>query len=532
MATLASDAAAPVESTPAANHHVIVPAPIATADQHVCFICLQNDTDTPNAIWVNPCPCSLEAHEGCMLQWIAEMETSGTRSKGGFKCPACKASIQLEQPFDRFLAIRDRLYREYSRVSPVILLLVVAGGTVAGMSSYGYVAASVFAGTDGAGRWLGLPPRGRIPASAVPLAALKLSIIGPSLVVWRWLPPLGSFVSLPASMLYGAWLIAQENFPTWPPSSEWAFTVMPLVHLSYTFLFYDLFGPLERRLNRALRGQPPTEEPAALEEQARQAAPAPEAAAADPQGEPDGILAAFATLGRTILDLFDGRVEGEVNIEVEVDVEDGEEGLDFRIGGRGDNAHRLDDRDAIEGEDEFQILRENAARQPAPEQPRPAEAVQDQHQPAQQPAAAPPAPEAPRQNQPPVPNNNNNNNNNQNQNQRRNNNAAANARDPSLFTLLINSIVSPLLLPAISYGIGELIRAALPKSLTTPPEGRPPTGLLQKRWGRSLVGGCLFTVLRDAFALYTKYKRVQVKLKRKIKNVEKKVGRGTADGRA
>lgn len=200
MATPASDAASPVESTPTSSH-VIVPAPIATADQHVCFICLQNDTDTPSATWVNPCPCSLEAHEDCMLQWIAEMETSGTRSKGGFKCPACKAPILIEQPFDRFLAIRDHLYRQYSAASPIILALVLSGGTVAGMASYGYVAASVFAGHDRVGRWLGLHSQGHIAVTMVPLAAIKLCLIGPGLVITRWLPLVGSIVGLPMFVL-------------------------------------------------------------------------------------------------------------------------------------------------------------------------------------------------------------------------------------------------------------------------------------------------------------------------------------------
>ena len=549
MASPASDAATPVQSTPAASH-VIIPAPIATTDQHVCWICLQNDTDTPNATWVNACPCSLEAHEDCLLQWIAEMETSRTRSKGGFKCPACKAPIQIEEPFDRFLAIRDHLYRQYSAASPIILSLVFTGGAAAGMASYGYVVASVFAGRDRVGRWLGLQSQGHMRWTAVPMAVLKLSSIGPGLVISHWAPFLRSVVGLPISLLvsnlptrllgtyslltpsvqYAASLVSQEDFPTWPPSPGWAFTFMPLVQLSYMYLFDDLFGPLDMRLNRALRRQRPAEEPAALEEQAQQVAPAPEPAAgaqvAGRQRAPAGILASLANFTRTVLDLFEGPVEGEVNIEVEVG-----ENFELRIDGGGDeehdelDEHHLEGGDVLEGGDEFQILHENGAHQRVPEQPRPAEAVENQHQAAVRPADAPPAPEPARQNQPPAPNNNN-----QNQNQRRNNNAVANPRDPSPFTVITNSIVSSLLLPVISYSIGALIRLAVPKAWSTPPLRKPPTGLLQQRWSRSLVGGCLYVVLRDVLELYTKYRRVQVKLRRKVKNVEKKAGRGTAAG--
>jgi hypothetical protein len=69
--------------------------------------------------------------------------------------------------------------------------------------------------------------------------------------------------------------------------------------------------------------------------------------------------------------------------------------------------------------------------------------------------------------------------------------------------------------------MGELIRATLPKARVT--RGwRRPAGLLQEQWGRSLVGGCLFVVLKDAIALYTKYRRVQVKANRRVRNVERR----------
>jgi hypothetical protein len=98
--------------------------------------------------------------------------------------------------------------------------------------------------------------------------------------------------------------------------------------------------------------------------------------------------------------------------------------------------------------------------------------------------------------------------------------------DPtSFFGLIVNSVVTSLLFPAISYSMGELIRAIAPKGWVSPTRSwrsRAPPGLLQQRWGRSLAGGCLFVVLRDALALYTKYRRVQVRTKRKIRNVDRK----------
>lgn len=81
-----------------------------------------------------------------------------------------------------------------------------------------------------------------------------------------------------------------------------------------------------------------------------------------------------------------------------------------------------------------------------------------------------------------------------------------------------NFIAGALTFPAICYGAGELLRAILPSKMTTRPLSRPLTGLLQERWGRSLVGGCLFVVLKDAFFLYVKYRRAMIRPMRKIVN--------------
>ena len=198
-----SSTAEPEQSTPIIP--AIIPAPYTTNEQHVCFICLQNDTDTPNATWVNTCPCSLEAHEHCMLRWIAEVENDSARPKDGLKCPACKAPINVDEPYDPVVALRDGLYRRYSRLSPYILLMLVSGGTIAGSAWYGQKAASIFAGPDAVAAWMGSRARRGMPS--VLIKTLILSSIGPSLVVTRWLSSLGIIVLLPCSVLVGNPLI-------------------------------------------------------------------------------------------------------------------------------------------------------------------------------------------------------------------------------------------------------------------------------------------------------------------------------------
>lgn len=52
-------------------------------------------------------------------------------------------------------------------------------------------------------------------------------------------------------------------------------------------------------------------------------------------------------------------------------------------------------------------------------------------------------------------------------------------------------------------------------------KGRP-TGFLQTRWGRSLVGGCLFVGMKDAVMLYVRWKMAQNHRRRKVLDHDEK----------
>ncbi|KAI1505239.1 hypothetical protein F5X99DRAFT_275621 [Biscogniauxia marginata] len=90
----------------------------------------------------------------------------------------------------------------------------------------------------------------------------------------------------------------------------------------------------------------------------------------------------------------------------------------------------------------------------------------------------------------------------------------------------VNFIAGALLWPGVCYGAGEILRALLPARFVTRPASGPNTGLLQERWGRSLVGGCLFVVLKDMFFLYVKYRKTMNRPYRKIKNSDRRNLRG------
>ena len=68
-----------------------------------CWICFGDETeDTPTSSeWRSPCPCSLTAHESCLLDYVADLEAPQNRKSIGppkIECPQCKARIIIARP--------------------------------------------------------------------------------------------------------------------------------------------------------------------------------------------------------------------------------------------------------------------------------------------------------------------------------------------------------------------------------------------------------------------------------------------------
>ncbi|KAK0621624.1 hypothetical protein B0T17DRAFT_534638 [Bombardia bombarda] len=533
--------------------------------QHNCYICLQNDIDEPeHREWVSPCPCTLEAHESCFLEWVAnqEQQRDGISRNGRLKCPACQAPITLIEPRDILVDLHNRLYRHYSHVSPILLVGFFTSSSVAGLAFYGLNAARMFAGPDDIATWLtGSVTSGRMfglnfwavgkgaaQSNFTVLAKIGvLALIGPTLVISRWLPWFGNFISVPISVLSGVALAARDSTLTWPPSPEWVITIFPLVHFSYNFLYYDMFGKLEQRLNQVLRGRAPAaaEQPPALpradaggaeaaagEDAEAVIAAADAAVEAARPAEYRGVVGMFLDLVRGLV-LPDGHIQVEVQVAVDPDVirdddhnqdigpfveiewpqhrhEQEQHGVAGQIQGQNDDVGAA----AVPADNNNQDQPRQQEIQIPPPLDQPAENQDINNNPDGAPAPAPaPAPQAPPEQpvvaEPPPP---------------ANNDVPPPPPPGSLsFRQFMNHTCTSLLLPTISYGMGEIIAHLVPAAWVAPPRyRRAPTGLLQMRWGRSLVGGCLFIVLRDAVRLYVKYRRAEVKQHRKVKNVAKR----------
>ena len=97
-------------------------------------------------------------------------------------------------------------------------------------------------------------------------------------------------------------------------------------------------------------------------------------------------------------------------------------------------------------------------------------------------------------------------------------------------TRVADTVLGALLFPSASAAMGEALRLLLPASWTARALDRhgfvvrqqAPTGLLQTRWGRSIIGGCLLVVLKDAIRIYCRWKMAQAFRQRRVLDWDKK----------
>ncbi|KDN64876.1 hypothetical protein CSUB01_09037 [Colletotrichum sublineola] len=471
--------------------------PPATQDgERRCFICLmdENESGASESAWVNPCPCTLEGHQDCMIQWVTELEREGKE----IRCPVCKATINIDEPYDPALALNNHIYKAFSKVSPGLILGGLGAGTWVGLAMYGNMAVRIFAGPEATYRFFfnDSNPRGMPMVNWIHVAMLPT--IAPALVLGQSFPVLGNVFFMPAATLYGVFHMAcDDHFFSWPPSPQLAAACFPYIRAVYNNLYHEFVCPYERRWERTIAGLPEPVPPPANNrpnENRQRRARNNDGANNDGGGggRNVGIMGGLLDAAIDMLDIPDVAMEVELEA-AEMAEEDGI--AQFQI-----VVEDLEDEEAERENAARQIAEAMAEREPRPNHQR---QLQGNEQPAAPQQAAQPAPAAPRQR-----------------------GIQASLRD------ITNALAGTLLLPVFSAGMGELLRLILPKHWTTPVGGfgrfKVRTGLLQDQWGRNLVGGCMYIVLRDAFRLYTKYRTAQNKPLRKIRNVDRRRNQGSS----
>lgn len=178
------------------------PAAVGAPDRlKRCFICLvdQDETDPPSS-WVDPCPCTLEAHQDCMLSWVTDCE----RSKKPLQCPICKSAISIEQPWDPLVALDGTVRRRFTSWSPYALLAGTMGGVYVCMETYGVMAMAAFSGSEAAIQYAFAMPINATPVQRFQRGAIHQTVLGyiaPALIAAKLLPETSNHAFLPMASL-------------------------------------------------------------------------------------------------------------------------------------------------------------------------------------------------------------------------------------------------------------------------------------------------------------------------------------------
>lgn len=180
-------------------------------DTRRCFVCL---VDEPEAAlpsdWRMPCSCTLEGHENCLLEWIADLEAQGKE----IKCTICKSPITVTERLDSAVQLSNFLSDRLSEWSPQFLTGLAVSSALASSSFYGAKAIDLFAGPDALTNFLfnsddvaallAMRQEGQVqdmhrelPVNMSHFAVLPF--IAPALVLSRI--PLADIIVIPASIL-------------------------------------------------------------------------------------------------------------------------------------------------------------------------------------------------------------------------------------------------------------------------------------------------------------------------------------------
>jgi hypothetical protein len=472
------------------------------SDIKKCWICFSDSNeDTPETSpWRDPCPCALVAHEECLLDWIADAEnTKNTRNRSfgppQITCPQCKSEIKLARPRNYIVDVTKGLERLGSRLVWPGALSLLSGLIIQGNFALGvHTIYRIFGAQDGYRilqpllRQMVTPPLDfdlppRVIASTILYKIAQharhwrlyigVPLITPLLVLSRTSLADSVLPALPVLFLATQAHSSGEplDFTAWPPSASMAFAVLPYFRSAYNAYFERVWAKKEQQWIREIQ---------------------PRSGSQDATGDQADGDAGQAAAPADDDNMFEVRIDGGI-------WEDWEGGNGNELG----NAEAQ----APEGA-------QDAAAAPPPN-------IAD-NRPAQ-PAGA----QAQAQPQ-----------------------AQQNERRLSFSTTTVaETVLGALAFPTLAELSGEVLRLALPTSLTMPeaasagasvaaggflgalglratPYGstalRSGRGLLQEKWGRSLVGGCLFVVLKDAVMLYVRWRSARMHRERRVLDFQRK----------
>ncbi|KAL9619452.1 MAG: hypothetical protein Q9160_005963 [Pyrenula sp. 1 TL-2023] len=473
-----------------------------------CWICYSDSTedDPSTSPWRSPCPCALTAHESCLLDWIADIENPKNKNhnNGKIECPQCKSEIKIARPRSFVVGSLQALDRLAARAILPGLASILIGTTWAGLwwhglgSMYivfgGEVGSKILQQTINLNAWTpaGLP---LIPMSLIASRTRYAKLVSPFATLFLLLSQDLEKLKIDSKMLStGFW-----RSELLQPTASGTFACLPIVQSTYNALYRHAFGELNKKWLAEV--QPRAQENNDDEEQ--NAGDEPEMDAGDVVVD----LNIEFELGGGIHeeDVPHEEVRPPAQRPAHENAEPfAREAERLLAHGQHEHADRhLPDEPAVPrrpevnaherggfaGEDQQggEGRERHAHNEPAnPEDPNPnAEANADG-------------------------NGNGNGNNNNGLLQRRGEDLVLDS------TSIAQTILGALVFPVVSRGMGQLLLHSLPTSLTNEAAKGVRPHLLQTRWGRTVVGGAIFVVLKDAFTTYARWRMAKGHRQRRV----------------
>ncbi|KAK2750984.1 hypothetical protein FQN57_000059 [Myotisia sp. PD_48] len=397
-----------------------------------CWICYTDETeDSPlNKEWRSPCPCALNAHEACLLDWLADMENPKTRKDNGREakmlCPQCKSEIVISRPRSFVVDFVRKVQELLGRLVLPGMVFTLAGTVWAGCCAHGVYTMYLIFGQEDARKLLD----GAADGSWSPKLNVGLPFIPLALIFSRTRYAEGLLPAIPVLFFTTHHPYAYElDMDMWPPTAAMTFAALPYAKSFYKLVYEKTFGKLERNWIAEVQ-------PRAGEDDAQQG-----------NGAQGGQEVPNNDLHHEHNHIPENE-GGEIVMEIELQVGIGGDELHDNL------PHQQGQHDAqgqanhILGRRQDDIIHETSN--------------------------------------------------------------------------ISDTVLGALLFPAISAGMGGILKMALPKAWTIAPTSeKTRAGLLQSRWGRSVIGGCVFVLLKDAIILYCRWKLAQSHRQRKVLNYDR-----------
>ena len=220
----------------------------SSLDPRSCWICLQSEKEDTarSSRWRSPCACRLQAHEACLLDWVAEEERPkpGSPAKMTVQCPQCRTRIKMLGPRSYFLPIFRRFQGLRSMAVIPATGVCLAGALAICCHVHGRLTVLAVLGPNESRKLF------YALGANTPIAWWwTVTLIPPSLLVSRMSYGRNFFGFLPFVLLSSGYASGRtlhlQVGEMWPPSSLVTLSLLPWAKVTYDTLYKYLFAKKE-----------------------------------------------------------------------------------------------------------------------------------------------------------------------------------------------------------------------------------------------------------------------------------------------